>query len=157
MTEGRPSAHGAAVHLLKLCVGADSIEDLQAWQAARAAERARTADPRPRHVTRMWPRRAEELTGGGSLFWVIRGMIAVRQQVEALEPVTGADGITRCAIVLSPRLSRVVPRPHRAFQGWRYLAAADAPADLPHGVGTDGAPLPPELALALSALGVIGD
>lgn len=157
MTPEGPEESGAVVHLLKLCVGADSIEDLQAWQAAKAAERARNADPRPRHVTRMWPRRADELTGGGSLFWVIRGLIAVRQPIEALVPAPGADGITRCAIVLSPRLIRVVPRPHRPFQGWRYLPAADAPADLPPGMAEDGAPLPAELARALSALGVIGD
>lgn len=156
MTDG-PHAPGAIVHLLKLCVGTESIEDLQAWQAARAAERARNADSRPRHVTRMWPRRADELIGGGSLFWVIRGMIAVRQPIEALVPVTGADGITRCAIVLSPRLIRVVPRPHRPFQGWRYLSSADAPADLPPGIGGDGASLPPEMLRALSALGVIGE
>lgn len=150
-------APSPSVHLLKLCVGAESIEDLGEWQAERFAERkARGEDPRPRHVTRMWPRRAGELLKGGSLFWVVRGVISVRQRIERLEPVTGADGISRCAIVLAPPLVRVVPRPQRAFQGWRYLAAKDAPADLSSSVNGDDPALPQHLAEALAALGVLG-
>ena len=144
------------LHLVKLSVGTESVADLEAWQAARSAERAaQGGDGRPRHVTRMWPRRSEELLRGGSLFWVIRGLICVRQRIESFQRVTGADGIARCAIVLSPELVRVTPRPRSAFQGWRYLAAADAPGDL--WPGRDGEPaLPPGLQEALANFGVGG-
>lgn len=146
----------AGLNLVKLCVGAESVEDLAGWQAGRMAERRRAGlDPRPRHVTRMWPRRQDELLRGGSLYWVIRGLILVRQRIEALEPVTGEDGIRRCAIVFDPRLIRVEARPRGAFQGWRYLAAADAPPDLPEGETGEGA-LPRDLQAALADLGVIG-
>ena len=155
MRRANPEDAGApGVHLVKLCVGTDTIEALAAWQTARAAERAAAGqDGRPRHVTRMWPRRSEELVRGGSLYWVIRGLISVRQRIEALERVTGADGIPRCAIVLAPRLVRVIPRPRSAFQGWRYLAPEDAPQDLPQ--GADGEPeLPPGLQEAMARFGV---
>lgn len=144
------------LHLVKLCVGADSIEDLADWQAARIAERAGAGlDPRPRHVTRMWPRRQDALLAGGSLYWVIRGLILVRQRIVRLDPVTGEDGIARCALVLDPGLVRVEARPRAAFQGWRYLAAADAPADLDGGTA-DNPGLPQDMQAALAALGVLG-
>lgn len=143
------------LHLIKLCVGTDSIEDLREWQSARAAERrARGEDPRPRHVTRMWPRRADELLAGGSLYWVIRGVVRVRQRIAALQRVTGEDGIGRCAIVLEPALIPTVPRPRGAFQGWRYLAAADAPPDIGAAPG-DEPGLPPGLREALARFGVL--
>ena len=86
----------APLNLVKLCVGEASIEDLAGWQARRMAERrAAGLDPRPRHVTRMWPRRAEEILGGGSLYWVIQGYVAVRQVIEAFDEVRGEDGIRR--------------------------------------------------------------
>ncbi len=144
------------MHLVKLCVGTDSVEELADWQASRAAERvAAGGDGRPRHVTRMWPRRSDELLQGGSLFWVVRGLISVRQRIEALEPVTGADGVARCALVLSPALVRVAPRRRSAFQGWRYLRAEDAPPDLSPG-GADEPALPPGLQEALARFGVGG-
>lgn len=144
------------MHLLKLCVGTDSVEELRAWQAGKAAERAAAGqDPRPRHVTRMWPRRAAELIEGGSLFWVIRGVILVRQRIEALLPVTGADGIVRCGVVLSPDLVRVEPRARGPFQGWRYLPAEDAPPDLPPSRAAEPV-LPAELQEALARFGVGG-
>lgn len=144
------------LHLVKLSVGTDSIDDLNEWQAARSAERAAAGgDSQPRHVTRMWPRRAEQLLRGGSLYWVIRGVICVRQTIDALEPVTGSDGVTRCAIVLGRGLTRVEPRRRGAFQGWRYLAAADAPRDLPPERAAEPA-LPPGLREALARYGVGG-
>ncbi len=146
----------ATLHLLKLSVGSESVEGLLAWQAQRSAERAAAGlDPRPRHVTRMWPRRAEELLQGGSLYWVIRGLVLVRQPIEALEEALGEDGITRCAIILSPQAVLTETRPRRPFQGWRYLSATDAPRDL--GAGrTAGRALPPELESVLDTLGVVG-
>lgn len=143
------------LHMLKLCVGADQIDDLTTWQAGRIAERrAAGLDPRPRHVTRMWPRRSAEILDGGSLYWVFRGAILARQTIEDLQEVTGEDGIRRCAIVMSPQIVQVEARPRRPFQGWRYLNASDAPPDL----GSDrslGIDLPPELAIALDGIGVV--
>ena len=145
------------LHLVKLCVGADSIDDLATWQARRIAERrAAGLDPRPRHVTRMWPRRADEILRGGSLYWVIQGYVAVRQAVEAFDEVVREDGVRRCAIVLSPDLVRVAARPRAPFQGWRYLAAKDAPPDAPRAGFAEAAEayLPADLAIALDGLGV---
>ena len=147
---------GPCLHLLKLSVGSESVEQLREWQAGRAAERAAAGeDPRPRHVTRMWPRRGEELVRGGSLFWVIRGFISARQRIEAFEPVAGTDGVRRCAIVLAPELVRVTPRRRGAFQGWRYLAPEDAPPDLT-AERADEPALPPGLQEAMTAFGVGG-
>ncbi len=141
----------ATVHLLKLSVGTESVEDLAAWQTAQAP---RWPEGMPRHVTRMWPRREAEVLNGGSIFWVIKGLIQARQRIARLDRVTGQDGIERCAIVLEPGLIRVQTTPKRPFQGWRYLAPGDAPADLPASRAAED-PLPPELAGALAAIGVI--
>ena len=114
-------------HLVKLCVGADSVEDLSRWQEAN---RDRWPGGLPRHVTRMWPRRKAELLAGGSLYWVIKGIVQARQSILELRPVRGADGVDRCGIVLDPELHRTEYRPCRAFQGWRYYDPKDAPADI---------------------------
>jgi hypothetical protein len=145
----------AGIHLLKLCVGCDSVEDLLDWQARRAAERrAAGADPRPFHVTRMWPRREAELLDGGSLYWVIKGLVLCRQRIVALETESGGDGIDRCRLRLDPEIVRTAPQRRRAFQGWRYLRPADAPGDLV--AGTPGVPaLPPGLAAGLAEIGVL--
>lgn len=120
------------------------------WQTRRAAA---SAAP-PAHVTRMWPRRAAELLEGGSLYWVMKGAVACRQRIAALEEARGEDGVRRCRIVLDPELIRVSPAPRRAFQGWRYLAAADAPPDLgPVGGAEDD--LPEALREALARMGVV--
>ncbi len=122
------------LHLLKLCVGADSIADLDGWIASRLAEQRRAGQPaEQRHTTRMVPKRAAELLDGGSLFWVIRGQVAARQRLLGVRPFTDADGIGRCHLVLEPELVEVETRPCRPFQGWRYLDAAAAPTDLGRG------------------------
>ncbi|MCC6007116.1 MAG: DUF1489 domain-containing protein [Rhodobacteraceae bacterium] len=139
------------LHLIKLCVGIDSVEALAAWQAQRASEQPGW---HPTHVTRMWPRRAEEVLAGGSLYWVIRGNVLARQRILALEPREGADGVRRCAIRLEPQLVLTRTAPRRPFQGWRYLEAADAPPDLGPARG-DEAPLPPALQSALADIGVL--
>ena len=128
----------ATLHLLKLCVGADGVEDLVDWQRARIAERrAAGQDPGPFHVTRMWPKRAEALLAGGSLYWVFRGRVLARQRILGLEPRDGADGIPRCAIRLDRQVVRTAPQPRRPFQGWRYLRAEDAPPDLDGALPSD--------------------
>lgn len=136
-------------HLIKLSVGTQSVEDLAAWQAGGA----RLIDGHPCHVTRMWPKREAELLDGGSIYWVIQGMIQARQCVTALHEVIGQDGVRRCAILLDPELVRVTPAPRRPFQGWRYLAREDAPVDL-RSAGGQG-DLPPDMTAALAEIGVL--
>ncbi|MFB9149081.1 DUF1489 family protein [Roseovarius ramblicola] len=140
-----------ALNLLKLSVGSNSVEDLVAWQGS---VRARGPDGLPRHVTRMWPRRAGELLDGGSIYWVIQGLVQCRQRILRLDEVTGDDGVRRCAIVLDPSLVRTATARKRPFQGWRYLVSGDAPPDLASSRQTDDS-LPPELSAALADIGVI--
>jgi hypothetical protein len=101
----------------------------------------------------MWPKRADEILNGGSIYWVIKGVIQCRQPIVRLDEVIGEDGIRRCAIVSKPGLIRVAATPRRAFQGWRYLAADEAPEDLTESQQTETA-LPPELSKALADIGV---
>ena len=138
-------------HLIKLSVGTESVEDLAAWQKGHASG---FGDGLPRHVTRMWPKRETEVLRGGSIYWVIKGLVQARQPILRLDRVTGRDGIERCALVLQPGLIRTAPAPKRAFQGWRYLSPADAPPDLPANRQNEDV-LPPELAGALAEIGVL--
>lgn len=140
-----------SINLVKLCVGADGVQDLIDWQQN---PRAKGPDGLPRHVTRMWPKRQEELLNDGSLYWVFKGLVLCRQRVIRLDQVLGADGITRCGIVLEPIVHRTQSAPKRPFQGWRYLQSADAPPDLPEGRANED-PLPPELNRALAEIGVL--
>lgn len=141
---------GPRLHMIKLSVGTESIDDLAGWQAMR---RAQTGDSVNRHLTRNYPRRgAEILDTGGSMFWVIKGVILARQRIVDFETRENAEGERRCAIVLDPELIPTAPRAHRPFQGWRYLRPEDAPPDL-DGSGTDA--LPPELAEELRNLGLL--
>ncbi len=142
---------GKTVNLIKLSVGTEDVEGLEAWQATK---RAQTADGLPRHVTRMWPKREADILNGGSIYWVIKGEVLCRQKVLRLDEVIGADGIRRCAIVLEPELVRVSPALRRPFQGWRYLEAGDAPPDLRKSQDGDAA-LPTELNRALAEIGVL--
>ena len=143
------------LHLVKLCVGADSIADLEGWIAGRlAAARARKLEPVHAHVTRMAPRRAGELLDGGSLFWVIKGQIAARQTLLGVTPFVDADGVGRCRLTLEPIVAPVVPVPRRPFQGWRYLEHADAPPDL-SGIRDDRAVMPEPLRRELRGLGLL--
>lgn len=141
------------IHLIKLCVGCDLIEDLAEWIDFRLSE-ARRARRKPEHfhVTRMMPTRKDELLDGGSLYWVIKGVVQVRQRLMAIRPFTDEDGIRRCRLVLEPKLFQTEWQPKQPFQGWRYLAAKDAPADLRPGRGGDE--LPPALRAELAELGL---
>lgn len=141
----------ATINLIKLSVGTESVEDLQAWHRN---VRAQGGDGLPRHVTRMWPKREKEILNDGSIYWVIKGVIQCRQRILRLDEVIGHDGIRRCAIVLEPELIRTVQATKRPFQGWRYLKPEDSPADLPKGRENEEA-LPPELAGALADIGVL--
>ena len=120
-----------SLHLMKLAVGCDSVADLVGWIKQRIKQKkARGEKPEHIHTTRMVPKRTEELLDGGSLYWVIRGQIACREELIAIRPFVDKDGIGRCRLVLRPKVIVVEPRPFRAFQGWRYLQTKDAPRDL---------------------------
>jgi hypothetical protein len=134
-----------ALHLIKLCVGIDSIEALQAWRRATQAR-----DPDWKVHTRQTPKRAEELVEGGSLYRVIKGAVVCRQAILRIDTV-GSGPASRCEIVLDPHIVRTAPMPRRAFQGWRYLEAKDAPEDLETGGLAES--LPTELAVRLRELG----
>ena len=140
------------VNLIKLSVGTDSVEDLAAWQEMR--RRTVHAYGLNRHVTRMWPKRAGEILNGGSIYWVIKGLVQCRQHILRLDEVTGEDGIRHCAIVLDPDLIRTQTAQKRPFQGWRYLAPEDSPPDLPASRANDDA-LPDDLNRALAEIGVL--
>jgi hypothetical protein len=143
------------LHLIKLCVGCDSVRDLQDWIKQRLKDkRSRGEKPEHIHRTRMVPKRAAELTDGGSLFWVIRGEIACRQRIRAVRPFRDKDGIGRCGLVLDPKVVLVAPRPFRAFQGWRYHAPKDAPRDLAK-AAPGAAAMPEKLRRELSQLGLM--
>jgi hypothetical protein len=142
------------LHLIKLCVGAESIEDLEEWIGERIAERRKRGEPTlSLHVTRMAPKRGEELLDGGSLYWVIKGHLAARQRLERIETFTDADGIGRCRLWMAPQVTPVLPRPTRPFQGWRYLADKDAPPDLR--ARGEIAEMPEALRRELSGLGLL--
>ncbi len=142
---------GAQVNLVKLSVGSESVETLAAWQQSR---RVQTPDGLPRHVTRMWPRRGAEILNGGSIYWVIKGLIQCRQRILRLDEVTGDDGVRRCAILLDPELHRTQTAQRRPFQGWRYLDPVDSPPDLPRDRDNDD-DLPEDMNRALAEIGVL--
>lgn len=145
MDDSRPDA--PALHLIKLCVGVDSVAELAAWVAGREDE--------PGHTTRMSPKRRDELLAGGSLYWVIKRQIACRQKLLDLREVRGEDGISRCRLILDRAVIPVVPRPFRAFQGWRYLAAGDAPPDAGDAGAADVSAMPEHLQRELAQLGLL--
>ncbi len=143
------------LHLIKLCVGADSVRDLKDWIKERLQDkRKRGEKPEHIHRTRMVPKRAAELTDGGSLYWVIRGEVMCRQRIKAIRPFVDKNGVGRCGIVLDPKVVLVAPRPYRAFQGWRYLAAKDAPGDLDK-VAKGAALMPEKMRRELRELGLM--
>jgi hypothetical protein len=143
------------IHILKLCVGCDSIEDLASWQRRRLAT-LRQTDPKAElmHVTRQTPRR-DGFRPGSSIYWVIGGYIRVRQVIGGLREVRGNDGILRCGLALDPELFATEPMARRAFQGWRYLAADGAPADLASSAGEAHEAIPPSMRRELIELRLI--
>jgi hypothetical protein len=143
------------LHLIKLCVGCDSIRDLEDWIKQKLADkRKRGEKPEHIHRTRMVPKRAAELVDGGSLYWVVRGELACRQRIRDVRPFRDKDGTGRCALVLDRKVVLVAPRPYRAFQGWRYLAADEAPRDLEK-AAPGAAAMPEKLRRELRELGLI--
>ncbi|WP_445500478.1 DUF1489 family protein [Microvirga sp. G4-2] len=143
------------LHLIKLCVGCESITDLEEWIEENRAHHQRLGrDYEQTHTTRMVPKRVEELLDGGSLYWVIKGQVAARQKLLDVRPFTDADGIGRCRLVLEPKVIPVEPRPYRPFQGWRYLVSKDAPRDI-DGKAGDLAKMPEDMRRELAELGLL--
>ena len=135
------------LNLMKLCVGCESPDQLEAWQR-------RFGDHPAEHVTRMWPTRQAELLDGGSIYWVFKGVILARQRLLRLDERIGGDGIRRCALILDRELVRVTALPRRPFQGWRYLPGTDAPGDVPRGRAAEPT-LPAHLQRELAEMGLV--
>jgi len=137
------------LHLKKLSVGSTSIDSLREWHDEVLARRGRII-----HVTRSFPRRAEEILPGGSIYWVIKGKMCARQLIEEFIEVEREDGGVSCGIVMKPGLIPVFEKRHRPFQGWRYLEEKDVPLDLPTDAeGEDTMPM--EMAEELRDLGLL--
>ncbi|MBL8579597.1 MAG: DUF1489 family protein [Mesorhizobium sp.] len=144
-----------SLNLIKLCVGCESVEDLEEWIALRLDQRRRAREPVEQwHTTRMVPTRRAELLDGGSLYWVIKGSVQCRQTLLDVRPFVDDEGISRCHLVLHPEVMRTDWQPRRAFQGWRYLHAKEAPPDLGSARG-DIAEMPPKLRRELAELGLL--
>ncbi len=149
------------VNLIKLCVGVDHVTELvREYERLAKAARAKGKKPEASHWTRSRPKRADEVLDGGSLYWVVRGIIRARHRILRLDDVRDREGTEYCAIVYHPKPILVQPRPRRAFQGWRYLEADEAPPDLgdQKRALVDARAerrLPPEMARNLRELGLI--
>ena len=108
------------LHLIKLAVGCESVKELKEWIAERMLAAKKKGLPQLHvHVTRMTPKRVDEILAGGSLYWVIRGEVAAREKIVGIEPFRDGDGIGRCRLIMQPKVIAVSPRPMRPFQGWR--------------------------------------
>jgi hypothetical protein len=134
-----------------LAVGIADIDELRRFRRARREERGGSWV-----YTRNHPRRsAEILATGGSIYWVIRGQIRVRQLVTGFRSERDEKGRAYCLIEVDAELVATLWRPWRPFQGWRYLKPIDAPPDAPEGLGDKGQGALPERMIAeLRALGL---
>jgi hypothetical protein len=144
------------LHLLKMAVGIADLDELRRVRAARREQHGASWV-----YTRNHPRRAEAVLAGGSIYWVIRGQIRVRQRVTGFRSMRDERERTYCRIEVDPELVATLWRPWRPFQGWRYLTPMDAPPDAPGGWSApddaaNGAPgaMPPHLIAELRALGL---
>jgi hypothetical protein len=144
------------LHLIKLAVGCDSVKELKGWVADRMKTAKKKGLPqRHVHVTRMTPKRIDEILAGGSLYWVIRGEIAAREKIVGVEPFRDRDGIGRCRLIMQPKVIAVSPRPMRPFQGWRYFTADAAPPDLGKAAAGTIAAMPEPMRRELRDLGLL--
>lgn len=142
----------ATINLLRLAVGITDMNHLATVQAGRLFQYQ--GAKATQSWTRRKPTREAELLNGGSLYWVIRNNIMVRQRLIGLD-LAETDAGTMCRLILDPQLIRLSPVHKKAFQGWRYLESADAPRDL--GIfhpGKSDDELPQALIEELKALGL---
>lgn len=138
------------LHLLKLAVGIEHLDDLKARQS-----RFVNAAGNYQHTTRMFPKREEELLDGGSMYWVIKRLVSVRQSIIGLHREKDEEGRGFCLIELAPEHVLVAPQRKRPFQGWRYLKPEDAPDDLSSRDGYIDPEMPAEMRAELSRIGLI--
>src|SRR3982074_990224 len=130
-------------HPIALAAVCESVKELKGWVAERMQTAKKEGLPLHHiHITRMTPKRIEEILAGGSLFWVIKGEIAAREKIIAIEPFRDRDGIGRCRLVMQPKVIAVSPRPMRAFQGWRYFTEDSVPPDLGKAAAASVAAMP---------------
>lgn len=142
------------VNLLRTGVGVDSIDHLYELQEFRRT--SPDSNGFAFLTTRNTPTRANDLINGGSVYWIIRQQICVRQIIADIQTHKDEDGRSFCLVLLDPALILTNPVPHRHIQGWRYLAPEKAPADLrpfePHQQTDD---IDPRLAKDLAAAGLL--
>ncbi len=144
------------MHLIKLCVGVDTVEQLASWQTIRLERQRRTGAVQELvHRTRHTPRQRAAVLESGSLYWVIKGFVRARQRILDLREETDAEGRTLCGIVLGHELIATKPQPRRPFQGWRYLKPEDAPADLGPAQGLADDDMPEAMRAELAELALI--
>lgn len=119
------------LNMIKLAAGAESIESLSAWQEKVIAQRkAAGLSANPVHETRMMPKRGKEILDGGSMYWVIKHKICIRQRIIQIERIEIEGAPKFCLIHFDPQLVPVHIKRKRPFQGWRYLKSSDAPPDI---------------------------
>jgi hypothetical protein len=144
------------MHLIKLCVGIDTAAELIQWQTHRLETLKRAGKPAELvHRTRHMPKRRLEVLDGGSLYWVIKGTIQLRQRIVDLREETDSEGRPLCGIVFDHLLVPTRPQARRPFQGWRYLPRADAPPDLPPAEAAQVAEMPAAMRAELAALALL--
>ncbi|MDZ7823770.1 MAG: DUF1489 domain-containing protein [Ahrensia sp.] len=144
-----------AVNLIKLCVGVETVEQLQKHITLRTNILRAAKQPLAMvHTTRMTPKRADEIIGKGSLYWVIKSRVQCRQEIIDLQIYNDEHGVSYCDIVMKPKLILTAHQPKRPFQGWRYFKAEDAPRDLGEGEQAI-TQMPEELRAELASLGLL--
>lgn len=142
------------LHLIKLCVGCDTVGDLEDWiEESRISHRRMGRAYEQLHTTRMVPKRIGPAPEGASLYWVIKSRVLCRQSLLAIRPFTDPHGVGRCHLVLEPTVHPVRPRPMGPFQGWRYLKDDDTPPDMAD-LGA-GAEMPEAMRAELAGLGLL--
>jgi hypothetical protein len=144
------------IHLVKIAVGIESVDHLREIQIERlrkAREKTRSADLR--HLTRNFPKRAEEVLDNGSIYWIIKGYIRVRQRINGFGEAFDHNGKPRCALILDTNLVQTILLPHKPIQGWRYMEVDVAPADLTSAERKVEASIPQEMADELRSLGLL--
>lgn len=139
------------IHMLRLAVGAPDLADMREWRTHNQITwQGRQVVPT---YTRRAPTRTAELLDGGSLYWIVKGVLCCRQRFIGFDQVATPEGESYCRMLMDPELVETVPLPRRPFQGWRYLKPEDAPADLAD-AHQDGDALPPHLLAELRDLGL---
>ena len=141
------------INIIKLCVGAQNVSELFKWQKNRIISVANLEDPVTFIITRMRPKKEEELLNGGSIYWVFKGLILARQKIIGFDNIIGADNILRCKIILNSQIILTESIQKRPFQGWRYFKQEEVPNDREL-YSEDKIEIPLELQKELSEIGI---